>query len=94
MISPGACEVTTAEICLCAEDGQDEFEKDDFIVDDEEEEVEGEEEEQRSDDERRRKKKKKKRYLHLFLLEIHVNLLCTPSSNARDITQGIRRLHA
>ncbi|AQK44288.1 hypothetical protein ZEAMMB73_Zm00001d025701 [Zea mays] len=33
------------------EDGQDEFEKGDFIVDDEEE-VEGEEEEQKSDDEK------------------------------------------
>lgn len=75
MSSPGACEVTTGEICLCAEeDGQDEFEKDDFIVDDEEEEVEGEEEEQKSDDERRKKKKKKKRYLHLFLLEIDTSL--------------------
>ena len=63
-------------------------------MDDEEEEVEGEEEEQKSDDERRRKKKKKKRYLHLFLLELHVNLLCTLSSNVRDITQGIRGLHA
>ncbi|PWZ14557.1 putative serine/threonine-protein kinase PIX7 [Zea mays] len=42
------------------EDGQDEFEKGDFIVDDKEE-VEGEEEEQKSDDEKRRKKTKKKR---------------------------------
>jgi hypothetical protein len=64
---------------LCAEDGQDEFEKGDFIVDDEEE-VEGEEEEQKSDDEKRRKKTKmkRKRYLHLFLLGININVLCTP----------------
>ena len=79
MISPWACEVTIVEVWLYAEDGQDEFEKDDFLVDDEEEEVEGEEEEQKSDDERRRKKKKKKRYLHFFLLRINVNILCTLS---------------
>ena len=64
---------------LCAEDGQDEFEKGDFIVDDEEE-VEGEEEEQKSDDQKRRNKtkKKRKRYLPLFVLGINANVLCTP----------------
>ncbi|KAJ8759840.1 hypothetical protein K2173_009941 [Erythroxylum novogranatense] len=45
------------------EDGQDEYEKDDFIVDDVEEEEEQDEEEERveSDEERHRKKKKKKK---------------------------------
>jgi hypothetical protein len=40
---------------LCAEDGQDEFEK-----------------------RTKKTKKKRKRYLHLFLLGINVNVLCTP----------------
>ncbi|KAF8715916.1 hypothetical protein HU200_026878 [Digitaria exilis] len=52
------------------EDGQDEFEKDGFIVDDEDEEdEEGEEEEQKSDDERRKKKRKKKRESEDFMLD-------------------------
>lgn len=47
---------------IWAEEGQDEYEKDGFIVDDvEEEEEEDEEDRADSDDERQKKKKRKKR---------------------------------
>lgn len=46
---------------LWGAEGQDEYEKDGFIVDDVEEEEEGEENNEDSDEERHRKKRKKKR---------------------------------
>lgn len=48
-------------ILVSAEEGQDEYEKDGFIVDDVEEEEEEEEEEERADSDEERQKKKKKR---------------------------------
>ena len=65
--------------CFCVEEGQDEYEKDDFIVDDVEEEEEADEEEEKedSDEERhRKKKKKKKRCVSLYLYCASVVFLC------------------
>jgi hypothetical protein len=45
----------------CAEEGQDEYEKDGFIVDDVDEEEEQDEEERADSDEERQKKKKRKK---------------------------------
>lgn len=45
----------------CAEEGQDEYEKDGFIVDDVDEEDEQDEEERADSDEERQKKKKRKK---------------------------------
>lgn len=47
--------------CLRAEEGQDEYEKDGFIVDDVEEEEQDEEEEEGDSDEGEKHKKKKRR---------------------------------
>lgn len=47
--------------CLRAEEGQDEYEKDGFIVDDVEEEQQDEEEEEGDSDEGEKHKKKKRR---------------------------------
>lgn len=48
-------------ICCWADEGQDEYEKDGFIVDDVDEEEQDEEEERADSDEERQKKKKRKK---------------------------------
>lgn len=66
------------QFCL-AEEGQDEYEKDGFIVDDlDEEEEEQEEEEDRadSDEERQKKKKRKKKYDLCSLFWNKYSFLC------------------
>lgn len=49
------------KIFYCAEEGQDEYEKDGFIVDDVDEEEDQDEEERADSDEERQKKKKRKK---------------------------------
>jgi hypothetical protein len=60
--SPVILELALVMGCNCfgTDEGQDEYEKDGFIVDDADEEEE-EEDERESDDERRKKKRKKKK---------------------------------
>ena len=61
---------------LCPDEGQDEYEKDGFIVDDVDEEEEQDEEERAdSDEERQKKKKRKKKWIFFPLAFIYIK--CT-----------------